>query len=138
MSQKSTKGAMSRNKTRRTQKGGASIGVDFPELGPVNGASKPVTIDFNKKVTNETFLNAFGNPTGLNAADYEVWYKSNADRPMRPWTKFLRIDENDASNFKYSIRRITDKKPSVEPCQNYQDYLYSNINFFTKKIIVIR
>lgn len=128
MSQKSLRGAMSRNKTRRTQKGGASIGVDFPELGPVNGASKQVTIEFNGQVTNETFFNAFGKPTGLNAADYEVWYKSNADGPMRPWTKFLGngiIDENGASNFKYSIRRTTDKKPSVEPCQNFKEFTYS-------------
>lgn len=141
MSQKSLRGAMSRNKTRRTQKGGASIGVDFPELGPVNGASKQVTIEFNGQVTNETFFNAFGKPTGLNAADYEVWYKSNADGPMRPWTKFLGngiIDENGASNFKYSIRRTTDKKPSVEPCQNFKEFsgiFFNSIynNYFTQQ-----
>jgi ubiquitin carboxyl-terminal hydrolase 22/27/51 len=158
---------MSRNKTRRLQKGGGDyefeVEVDFPELGPIDGKSKKIKMDFVQLNTglgtNTAFFHNFGgkitmhgeNTKGLTETNYDTWFKKKDSKFMDPWKllmlvlpvgvhrdgtidnlkkwPILNIDFTHGDNYKYSLRRQISKKPSVDPCQNYQDYFYSNINF---------
>ena len=127
MSQKSLKGAMSGNKTRRIQKGGAikaNVKLEFPEQGK---STDKFEIDFNMQP--HEIDAAIFKRYNLNETDYELWYKETAAKSMDVWIKnddnyaLVFKQFNNSTNadgtpkYKLSIRRQTIKTPPCEPLQ---------------------